>query len=1126
MRATDETTGATTGVSTGGTALTASEEPDGSVATVRLRVLGRPTLLWAGQPRQLGTQKSLALLCYLAARDEPASRDTLAALLWPDSDEERARRSLRGELARLRSALPDGAITGTRLDIGIDTTALDVDVRRFRDLVSAEQDLEADVQAARLFRGPFCDGLTVRAAEPFDEWLRAERQSLETSYIQVLHRLIRTQRAHGDPNAALDWARRGIAFQPLNEYFSVQAMEAAEEFGDRSRALEIYRALQRALRTELGIGPGTEARAVARRLTGATGPPPTEATTTARIPARRDRGEHTDPAEFDQTEFIGHSTELGLLRGRRQQALHGLGSVVFVHGPAGVGKSRLVREALERTSGGPRTVWCGSQRSASRVPYFPIAAGLRDYLATWGVPAVSEVWLREAARVCPELGRAGHNTSLGAPGDKARLVEGLAATLAGAAGRGGVIVFDQIESADADTIAVLGDLVQAVPRLPVIVVITGRQALAATGGTIADPLTAASAAGHLTDIPLGDLTGPELRLLVRACASACGRDTDPSDWLDEFAGLVYQVLGGNPFSATECARLAFDASSDTPTDPISAIRSGIPDVVRARLAGLPRTLRLLTEAAATLGDPPIPDLLSRMLSIGPWEIADALDELVAKRILVSQTGTIRFAHHLIAEVIEDSLAPAKREMLHDKAAHALIGANSLNVDPVSSQIAAHFEAAGQPEAAIPYHERAAETARAAHAHQTAIRHYQRLRELVPEQRRVPLLLRYGELLSYGSTGDAERVYREALQLATLQGAGAEQAQCYFALGVLSRRRADLSGSRHALSEALRRFQIYGDLEGVEKTLEALTYAHIQEGDLAAAITAATRAGTIARDTGRLAHLGGSQLSLGIAHLYGGDYMPALESFEQARDIGLDTGDELAQAEALRYLSAVYGSEGRLGTPEQAWAPAERAIEICARVGHRLGLARAADGMGGAYLVAGDWGRALDCYLAGLNLKNTFGYAWGFDAMVYRVGYTLLRAHETDTANHVLHQAMTLSRNLNAPYWLCRTLLALAELHVDSAEPARARGYAAEAWELAEGLRHHDFIATARALVRRATHRPGSRRSPSRSPAAESGEPHRAALPDIPVVLETPVHGPEAIVSWLDPIIDRMVGAGS
>ena len=72
---------------------------DGTVrGPLELRVLGRPTLLRAGMPQLLGTHKSLALLCYLAAHGEAVFREQLSALLWPDSDDERARRSLRGEL--------------------------------------------------------------------------------------------------------------------------------------------------------------------------------------------------------------------------------------------------------------------------------------------------------------------------------------------------------------------------------------------------------------------------------------------------------------------------------------------------------------------------------------------------------------------------------------------------------------------------------------------------------------------------------------------------------------------------------------------------------------------------------------------------------------------------------------------------------------------------------------------------------------------------------------------------------------------------------------------------------------------------------------------------------------------
>jgi len=161
---------------------------------------------------------------------------------------------------------------------------------------------------------------------------------------------------------------------------------------------------------------------------------------------------------------------------------------------------------------------------------------------------------------------------------------------------------------------------------------------------------------------------------------------------------------------------------------------------------------------------------------------------------------------------------------------------------------------------------------------------------------------------------------------------------------------------------------------------------------------------------------------------------------------------------------VYGIDGRAGSPGQAWAAAEESIAICSRLGHRTGLARAADGAGGAYLLNGDWPRALQCYVAALHLKDRYGYAWGFDAVVYRVGYTLLLAGENDRARRALKHAEVLARKLHAPYWLCRTLLAAAELALCGGDRGEGGRLAAASIELAGRLQHREFLSNARALA--------------------------------------------------------------
>ena len=71
----------------------------------RLYLFGAPRLEHRDQSIAMDTRKALALLAYLFIEEQPQSRDTLAALLWPESDQSAARAALRRTLSPLRRAL-------------------------------------------------------------------------------------------------------------------------------------------------------------------------------------------------------------------------------------------------------------------------------------------------------------------------------------------------------------------------------------------------------------------------------------------------------------------------------------------------------------------------------------------------------------------------------------------------------------------------------------------------------------------------------------------------------------------------------------------------------------------------------------------------------------------------------------------------------------------------------------------------------------------------------------------------------------------------------------------------------------------------------------------------------------
>src|SRR6185436_17318712 len=78
-----------------------------SIAMLRLRLLGAPSLLDDNREIYLTSQKALALLFYLAAEAERSfARGQIIALLWEESSEREGRNSLSTVLTRLRQALP------------------------------------------------------------------------------------------------------------------------------------------------------------------------------------------------------------------------------------------------------------------------------------------------------------------------------------------------------------------------------------------------------------------------------------------------------------------------------------------------------------------------------------------------------------------------------------------------------------------------------------------------------------------------------------------------------------------------------------------------------------------------------------------------------------------------------------------------------------------------------------------------------------------------------------------------------------------------------------------------------------------------------------------------------------
>jgi DNA-binding SARP family transcriptional activator/tetratricopeptide (TPR) repeat protein len=239
------------------------------MATVNLALLGGLRFQTdPGKPVPLSTKKAGALLAYLALHPgEAQARPKLAAMLWGDRSEARARDSLRQALSLLRKALSSvdpGALKAHEDTISFAPTALTTDAILFGNLVE-QPEVENLEQAITLYRGEFLEGFQVLAPE-FESWATAERERLREMALEAMTKLLAHHLSGGAVERGIRIAARLLAADPLQEHVHRTLMELYCRQGRQGAALRQYRTCADLLAKELGLGPDAKTNALRRDI--------------------------------------------------------------------------------------------------------------------------------------------------------------------------------------------------------------------------------------------------------------------------------------------------------------------------------------------------------------------------------------------------------------------------------------------------------------------------------------------------------------------------------------------------------------------------------------------------------------------------------------------------------------------------------------------------------------------------------------------------------------------------------------------------------------------------------------------------------------------------------------------
>jgi class 3 adenylate cyclase/tetratricopeptide (TPR) repeat protein len=659
------------------------------------------------------------------------------------------------------------------------------------------------------------------------------------------------------------------------------------------------------------------------------------------------------------TAFVERDAERARLRRLVDDTLTGRGRLALVAGEAGVGKSRLVAEiGDEAQARGMRVLTGHCVEMSGTPPYLPYVEMIdqaittpRSFPALW--KALGDV-AAEIARIAPALRRVFPDIPppVELPAELARrYVWNSFGEFIGRAAQGQplLLVLEDLHWADESSLLLTEYLAPLLPEMPVLVLGTYRDLEVDLHHSLARVIGRLGRQRLVERVNLQRLSFDGVRAMVEALAGQSAPE--------QLVRVIDRETEGNPFFVEEVYLHLME--SGMLLDERGRVRPNLqldevwaPESLRLvlgqRLERLAISTREVLAAAAVSGRMFSSELVGEVAEAGPDQLLDAFDEAERARLVTPGRvpGELMFGHELIRQTLLSDVSAAERERLHVRTAEAISRLYSDDLEAHAGEFAYHLSHAGgsgDQASLVHYLTIAGERAYDAAAFDDAVGYFEKALSLIPND---------------GQLGRAQLLERLAMALRSV---------------------GRWDAALRTMNDALDRYEALGQTAAIGRLGWAMVYQLVWNARFVEAVqvgrrTLAALGHTVSADKGRLL------AALAFATSLSGDYATATATFDQARALAEQMGNDRALADVLHmqtihhlgYAEFTEGirvglraaetferdsalwdlcsvqafvifEDGYLGSHEQATRLADKTLGLAERLGH----------LGAAFLVLSD-----------------------------------------------------------------------------------------------------------------------------------------------------------------------------
>jgi tetratricopeptide (TPR) repeat protein/KaiC/GvpD/RAD55 family RecA-like ATPase len=467
---------------------------------------------------------------------------------------------------------------------------------------------------------------------------------------------------------------------------------------------------------------------------------------------------------------------MNVLKEAVYRAVHGEGGLVFIHGEAGIGKTRLVRElgAYARSRG--VQVLYGRCPALFRMdgvpPYILWKEVIKDYLETCTPEQLYRVigyYPAEVVKLVPELSQKLRSIPQSFPispeQEQNRLFEAVSQFITNISRETPLlVVLDDLQWTDPSSLLLLHYLARDVQKTPLLLL----GAYRSTDIDARHPLSPVLAelnreslpqSIHLKRMSLSDVSEMIKNLL------------EQEDVPSEFCKLVYEKTGGNPFFVGEVVKslkeegVIYREENRWEFKEISKIEfpETVKTVIKTRIDRLDKECQNVLTLASFIGNDFTIETMCAVTGIEENKLLELMDELfktgLIKERVIRGEGICSFADILVRDVVYEEVSPLKRKKLHGTVGCALEQVYVKKIDEHFGELALHFLEGGDKDKALGYFLKAGEKSQKMYAYDEAFSYLSHALKLFEEkdgsiEERARITERLGDIETYTGQFDA------------------------------------------------------------------------------------------------------------------------------------------------------------------------------------------------------------------------------------------------------------------------------------------------------------------------------------------------------------------------------------